>query len=79
VLSRPQEPCAPVTTKIERSLYLTFRLLSEVESMRTPVVLLLLVFWIFLAYRAVQRGDTVMAVVLVVVGISLTAYRLQRR
>jgi len=47
--------------------------------MRTPVVLLLLVFWIFLAYRAVQRGDTVMAVVLVVVGISLTAYRLQRR
>jgi predicted benzoate:H+ symporter BenE len=65
--------------KIERSLYLTFRLLSEVESMRTPVVLLLLVFWIFLAYRAVQRGDTVMAVVLVVVGISLTAYRLQRR
>jgi hypothetical protein len=65
--------------KIERSLYLTCRLLSEVESMRTPVVLLLLVFWIFLAYRAVQRGDTVMAVVLVVVGISLTAYRLQRR
>jgi hypothetical protein len=75
----PKKACALVTTKIERSLYLTFRLLSEVGSMRTPLVLLLLVFWIFLAYRAVQRGDTVMAVVLVVVGISLTAYRLARR
>jgi len=65
--------------RIERSLYPTFRLLSEVCSMRMPLVLLLLVFWIFLAYRAVQRGDTTMAIVLVVVGISLTAYRLQRR
>jgi len=46
--------------------------------MRMPMVLLLLAFWIFLAYRALQRGDTTMAIVLVVVGFSLTAYRLKR-
>jgi hypothetical protein len=46
--------------------------------MRTPLVLLLLVFWMFLAFRALQRGDFTMAVVLVVVGIALTAYRLKR-
>jgi hypothetical protein len=44
-----------------------------------PLVLLLLVFWIFMAFRALQRGDITMAIILVVVGISLTAYRLQRR
>jgi hypothetical protein len=46
--------------------------------MRTPLALLLLVFWMFLAFRALQRGDTTMAIVLVVVGIALTAYRLRR-
>ena len=51
---------------------------SEVQTMRTPLVLLLLVFWMFLAFRALQRGDTTMAIILVVVGISLTAYRLRR-
>jgi hypothetical protein len=47
--------------------------------MGKPLVLLLLVFWLFLAYRALARGDTVMAVLFVVVGVSITAYRLQRR
>jgi hypothetical protein len=47
--------------------------------MSTPLVLALLAFWIFLAFRALQRGDTTMAVVLVVLGIVLTVYRLQRR
>jgi hypothetical protein len=47
--------------------------------MNKPLVLLLLVFWIFLAYRAFARGDTTMAMVLIVVGIALTAYRLRRR
>lgn len=47
--------------------------------MGKPLVLLLLVFWIFLAYRALQRGDTAMAILFGVVGVSLTAYRLQRR
>jgi len=46
--------------------------------MRMPLVLLLLAFWIFLAYRAMERGDTTMAIVLVVVGLSITAYRLKR-
>ena len=45
--------------------------------MGKPLVLLLLVFWVFLAYRALQRGDTTMAIVFVVVGVSLTAYRLR--
>ena len=47
--------------------------------MGKPLVLLLLVFWLFLAYRALTRGDTVMAILFVVVGVSITAYRLQRR
>ena len=47
--------------------------------MQTPLVLLLLVFWIFLAYRALQRGDTTMAILFVVVGIAVTVYRLRRR
>jgi hypothetical protein len=47
--------------------------------MRMPLVLLLLVFWMFLAFRALQRGDTTMAIALVVVGVALAAYRLQRR
>jgi hypothetical protein len=46
--------------------------------MRMPLVLLLLVFWMLMAFRALQRGDTTMAIVLVVVGIALTAYRLKR-
>ena len=47
--------------------------------MGKPLVLLLLVFWLFLAYHALARGDTVMAILFVVVGVSITAYRLQRR
>ena len=47
--------------------------------MGKPLILLLLVFWIFLAYRALQRGDMIMALLFGVVGVSLTAYRLQRR
>jgi hypothetical protein len=46
--------------------------------MRMPLVILLLVFWMFLAFRSLQRGDTTMAILFVVVGISLTVYRLKR-
>lgn len=46
--------------------------------MGKPLIFLLLVFWGFLAYRALERGDAVMATVFVVVGISLTVYRLRR-
>jgi hypothetical protein len=47
--------------------------------MGKPLILLLLVFWVFLAYRALMRGDIVMALLFGVVGVSLTAYRLQKR
>ena len=47
--------------------------------MGKPLVLLLLVVWLFLAYRALARGETVTAMLFAVVGVSLTAYRLQRR
>jgi len=52
---------------------------SEVSSMGKPLVLLLLVFWIFLAYRALARGDIVMAALFGIVGVSLTVYRLRSR
>jgi hypothetical protein len=46
--------------------------------MGKPLVLLLLVFWIFLAYRALMRGDLVMAALFGIVGVSLSIYRLRR-
>jgi hypothetical protein len=46
--------------------------------MRNVIVLLLLGFWLFLAYRSYARGDTSMAVVFVVIGVALTAWRLRR-
>jgi hypothetical protein len=48
-------------------------------SMGKPLVLLLLVFWAFLAYRALQRGDVMAAALYAIVGIALTAYRLRSR
>jgi hypothetical protein len=52
---------------------------SEVSTMGKPLVLLLLVFWIFLAYRALERGDTALAALFGIVGVSLTVYRLRSR
>jgi len=46
--------------------------------MRMVFVLLLLVFWLYLAARAWQHGETGMAIVLAVVGIALTVWRLRR-
>jgi hypothetical protein len=44
-----------------------------------PVLILaLLAFWFFMAYRALQRGDVVYAVVLAAIGLALTAWRLSR-
>jgi hypothetical protein len=40
-----------------------------------PVIIVLLVFWSFMAYRAFQRGDIAMAAVFAAVGIVLTIYR----
>jgi hypothetical protein len=46
--------------------------------MRLAIIVLLLVFWVFLAARALQRGDTALAGLFLVIGIALTAYRLRR-
>jgi len=44
-----------------------------------PVLILaLLAFWFFMAYRALQRGDIVYAVVLAAIGIALTLWRFNR-
>jgi hypothetical protein len=42
------------------------------------IVLLLLCFWLYLAYDALQKGNTGLAVIFVVVGILLTVWRLRR-
>ena len=46
--------------------------------MNKGVALVLLIFWIFLANRAFQRGDTGAAAVYALVGVTLTVYRLRR-
>lgn len=46
--------------------------------MPVAVVLILLVFWAVLAFRAFQRGDLLLAGVFLTVGIALTVYRLRR-
>ena len=43
--------------------------------MPIAVTLALFDFWIFLAYRAFERGDMTMAGVYLLVGIALTVYR----
>jgi hypothetical protein len=47
--------------------------------MPMPLVLLLLVFWISLAYRALQRGDIATAAIYIAIGVALTVYRLRKR
>ncbi|MGO9802995.1 MAG: hypothetical protein ACLPTM_00365 [Steroidobacteraceae bacterium] len=46
--------------------------------MPIAVVLILLVFWAVMAFRAFQRGDLLLAGVFSAVGIALTVYRLRR-
>jgi hypothetical protein len=43
--------------------------------MPIAVTVVLFIFWIFMAYRAFERGDMMMAGVFLLVGIVLTAYR----
>ena len=45
----------------------------------SPVLILaLLAFWFFMAYRALERGDVAYAAVLVVIGIALTLWRFSK-
>lgn len=46
--------------------------------MRNAIIVLLLVFWLFLAYRSFGRGDMAMAGLFLLIGIALTIYRLRR-
>lgn len=45
--------------------------------MPQAVSLVLLVFWLALAYRSYQRGDMLFAGIFLLVGIVLTVYRLR--
>jgi len=42
------------------------------------VTLLLLLFWLVIAYRQYQRGDMVLAAIFLVVGVVLTVYRIRQ-
>jgi hypothetical protein len=44
---------------------------------RAAVSLVLLVFWLAMAYRTWQRGDMMLAGVFLAVGVMLTIYRLR--
>lgn len=44
--------------------------------MAKPFVLLLMCFWLYMAYTAFTAGDPTRAVVYVVIGAALTAWRL---
>jgi hypothetical protein len=46
--------------------------------MKLAVIAALCVFWLAMAYRQFQRGDMLLAGIFVVVGVTLTAYRLRK-
>ena len=46
--------------------------------MGVPVTLILLAVWLALAYRAWQRGDLLLAGILLAAGVILTIYRFRR-
>ena len=47
--------------------------------MGLAVTLVLLLFWLVMAWRSFQRGDLLVASVLLAVGVVLTLYRLRLR
>jgi hypothetical protein len=46
--------------------------------MPVAVTFILLLLWLALAYRVFQRGDYLLAGIFLLVGISLTVYRIRR-
>ena len=46
--------------------------------MSTPIILALLGFWLFLAFRSLQQGDVTRAAVLTLIGVGLTVWRFSR-
>jgi ABC-type uncharacterized transport system permease subunit len=51
----------------------------EINLQRIALILALLAFWLFLAYRRFAHGDLTMAGVFLAVGIALTVHRLKSR
>lgn len=47
--------------------------------MPIAVVVALAIFWAFMAFRALERGDVAMAAVFLMVGVVLTIYRLKNK
>jgi len=47
--------------------------------MNIGLVAVLMLFWIFFAYRAFERGDPAMGIMFLIVGVALTIYRLRGR
>ena len=47
--------------------------------MPVTLVVLLFVFWIYLAYRELQKGNMALAGLFLVIGIALSLYRLRAR
>ena len=46
--------------------------------MPIAVTLILLLFWLAIAYREYQRGDMALAAIFLVVGVVLTVYRIRQ-
>ena len=46
--------------------------------MKMVVIAVLCVFWLAMAYRQFQHGDMMMAGIFLVIGVTLTAYRLRK-
>ena len=47
--------------------------------MPVALVALLFVFWIYMAYRELQRGNIPLAVLFLAIGVGLSLYRLRAR
>lgn len=54
------------------------RLVKPKRASSPVLILALLAFWFFMAYRALERGDVAYAAVLVVIGIALTLWRFSK-
>lgn len=46
--------------------------------MKIAIIVALAFFWVFMAYRAYEHGDTPLAGVFILAGTALTIYRLRR-
>jgi hypothetical protein len=46
--------------------------------MKIAIIVILAVFWLALAFREFQGGDTLLAGVFILVGIALTTYRVRK-